>query len=93
MQSIGKGFCAPAAMRRHFGLCGFERNSKQHHWDDSFGRFLALGRTARQILMLDAAWTRQFKWYDFGGCIRMTTNVLHASPVAQRQSIRLLTVN
>jgi hypothetical protein len=32
---------------------------------------------------LDPTWTQQFKWHDFHDCIRMKTNALLGSPVAQ----------
>ena len=45
---------------------------------------LLSAKEVRQITMLDPSWNQRLKWRDFDGCIRMKTNMLRGSPVAQR---------
>src|SRR5438105_4917465 len=74
-------------------IVNFSQNITSKSLKISHPIFLISPKKSVKSRSLDLSWNQRLKWRDFDGCIRMKTYMLCGSPVAQRSSILLLTVN
>jgi len=65
-------------------IVNFSQNITSKSLKISHRIFLISPKKSGKSRSLDRSWNQRLKWRDFDVCIRMKTNVLLSSPVAQR---------